>query len=400
MESQTPVLSERKLLLLLAAVQFTQIMDFMIMMPLGPQLMRELGISPQQFGALISSFAITAGVVGLIAAPFIDRFDRKNLLLFVYAGFTLGTLACGLSRNYEMLFISRAICGAFGGVGGATVMAIVSDVVPSSRRARGMGIIMTAFSVAAALGVPFGLKLAQMWSWEAPFLAVAALSGVVWVSLLRTLPPVRSHLEQGEVRSVRDFMLLVKDANAWRGLALMMVVVFGHFTIIPFLSPFLVRNAGMVEEDLFLVYMIGGVVTVFTGPLIGRLADRHGKFFMYAILVVCACVVIRVLTTSGPRPEWQVLVLAGFFFMMASGRFIPSQATISMAVPSARRGAFMSLVACTRDLASGLTTGIGSMVVTEGAGGKLLHYDRLGLFAIAVSLASLWVFRQVKSAEA
>lgn len=400
MDSPTPVLSERKLLLLLAAVQFTQIMDFMVMMPLGPQLMRQLEISPQQFGSLISSFAITAGVVGLAAAPFIDRFDRKNLLLFVYAGFTLGTLACGLSRTSEMLLVSRAICGAFGGVGGATVMAIVSDVVPSSRRARGMGIIMTAFSVAAALGVPFGLKLAQMWSWEAPFLAVAAISGVVWISLLRTLPPVRSHLDQGEVRSVRDFMLLVKDANAWRGLALMMVVVFGHFTIIPFLSPFLVRNTGMVEEDLFLVYMIGGAVTVFTGPLIGRLADRHGKFLMYAILVVCACVVIRVLTTSGPRPEWQVLVLAGFFFMMASGRFIPSQATISMAVPSARRGAFMSLVACTRDLASGLTTGLGGMVVAEGANGRLLHYDRLGLFAIVVSIASLWVFRQVKSAEA
>ncbi len=400
MESPPPALSERKLLLLLAAVQFTQIMDFMIMMPLGPQLMRQLEISPQQFGSLISSFAITAGVVGLAAAPFIDRFDRKHLLLIVYAGFTLGTLACGLSTSWRMLLVSRAICGAFGGVGGATIMAIVSDVVPSSRRARGMGIIMTAFSVAAALGVPVGLKLAQIWRWEAPFLAVAAIATVVWVSLLRTLPPVRSHLEQGEVRSVRDFLLLVTDGNAWRGLALMMALVFGHFTIIPFLSPFLVRNVGMAEQDLFLVYMIGGVVTVFTGPLIGRLADRHGKFLMYAILVAGACAVIRVLTSSGPRPEWQVLVIAGFFFMLASARFIPSQATISMAVPSARRGAYMSLVACTRDLASGITTGIGSMVVSEGAGGKLLHYDRLGLLAISVSIASLWVFRQVRSAEA
>ena len=395
-----PLLSEKRLLLLLAAVQFTQIMDFMVMMPLGPQLMRQLVISPQQFGSLISSFALTAGIVGLASAPFIDRFDRRHLLLFVYAGFTLGTLACGLSTTWEMLLISRAICGAFGGVSGATIMAIVSDVVPPERRARGMGIIMTAFSVAAALGVPFGLKLAQLWRWEAPFLAVAAIAMLVWILLFQILPPVRSHLESGEVRSARDFLLLVKDGNAWKGLALMMAVVFGHFTIIPFLSPFLVRNVGMAEKDLFLVYMVGGAITVFTGPRVGRLADKHGKFLIYAILVAGACIVIRVLTSSGPRPEWQVLVIAAFFFMLASARFIPTQATISMAVPSARRGAYMSLVACSRDLASGLTTGLGSMVVAEGANGQLLHYDRLGMLAIAVSIGSLWVFRQVRSAEA
>ncbi len=392
-------LSERNLLLLLAAVQFTQIMDFMVMMPLGPQLMRQLAISPQQFGSLISSFALTAGIVGLASAPFIDRFDRRHLLLFVYAGFTLGTLACGLSKTWEMLLISRSICGAFGGVSGATIMAIVSDVVPSERRARGMSIIMTAFSVAAALGVPFGLKLAQMLRWEAPFLAVAAIAAVVWALLFRILPPVKSHLKDGQVRSGRDFLLLLKDRNAWKGLALMMMMVFGHFTVIPFLSPFLVRNVGMAEKDLFLVYMVGGAVTVFTGPLVGRLADKHGKFFMYCILVAGACIVIRILTSSGPRPEWQVLVMAGFFFMLASARFIPSQAAISMAVPPARRGAYMSLVACSRDLASGLTTGVGSMVVAEGANGVLLHYDQLGLLAIGVSIASLWVFQQVKSAE-
>ncbi len=400
MEFPKRVLSERRLLLLLAAVQFTHIMDFMVMMPLGPQLMRQLAISPQQFGSLISSFAITAGVVGLSCAPFIDRFDRRHLLLFAYAGFTVGTLACGLSKTWETLMIARCICGAFGGVGGATIMAIVSDVVPAERRARGMGIIMTAFSAAAALGVPFGLKLAQWFRWEAPFLVVAGLAALVWFQLFRILPPVRKHLDDGQLRSTRDFLLLLKDTNAWKGLALMGFVVFGHFTIIPFLSPFLVRNVGMAEKDLFLVYMVGGGITVFTGPWVGRLADRHGKFHLYAILVAGACVIIRVLTSSGPRPEWQVLIIAGFFFMFASARFIPSQATISMAVPAARRGAYMSLVACTRDLASGLTTSIGSMVVAEGAGGKLLHYDRLGMLAIGVSVVSLWVFRQVKSAEA
>ena len=394
-----PILSERKLLLLLAAVQFTHIMDFMIMMPLGPQLMRDLGITPRQFGGLISSFAITSGVVGLAFAPFTDRFDRRKLLLFCYAGFALATLACGLAADATTLLWARALCGAFGGVSGATIMAIVADVVPAERRARGMGIVMTAFSVAAALGVPFGLKLAQIWKWEAPFLVVAAVAAVVWTGLFRILPPVRGHLTGGVVRSGRDFLELLRNRNAWVGLALMVAVVFGHFTIIPYLSPYLVGNVGVPETSLFLVYLTGGLVTIFTGPFIGKMADRHGRFLVFSILVAGACVVIRLLTSSGPLPLWQSLLLAGFFFAFASGRFVPSQAVISLAVPSNRRGAYMSLVACSRDLASGITAAIGGRIIIEGPGGQLLHFEKLGWLAIGVSILSLWIFRQVKSAE-
>ncbi|RYD38517.1 MAG: MFS transporter, partial [Verrucomicrobiaceae bacterium] len=336
----TPVLSERKLLLLLAAVQFTHIMDFMIMMPLGPQLMRELGINAQQFGALISSFAITSGIDGLAVAPFADRFDRRKLLLFCYAGFVLGTLACGLCETGTSLFWARAVCGAFGGVSGATIMAIVADVVPPERRAQGMGIIMTAFSAAAALGVPFGLKIAQWWKWEGPFLVIAGLAALVWVGLFRILPPVRGHLSGDKIRSGRDFLELLRNGNAWIGLGLMVAMIFGHFTIIPYLSPYLVGNVKLPEASLFLIYLTGGLVTIFTGPLIGKLADKHGRFLVYSCLIAGACIVIRLLTSTGPLPVWQTLVLAAFFFTFASGRFVPGQAVISMAVPSSRRGAY------------------------------------------------------------
>lgn len=396
---QKPALSERSLLLLLAAVQFTHIMDFMIMMPLGPQLMRDLGINAQQFGALISSFAITSGVVGLAMAPFADRFDRRKLLLFCYAGFTLATLACGLCESGTSLFFARAVCGAFGGVSGATIMAIVADVVPPERRARGMGIIMTAFSAAAALGVPFGLKLAQWWKWETPFLFIAGVATFVWIGLFWILPPVRSHIGQGGGKTASAFLGLLKTGNAWVGLSLMMAMIFGHFTIIPYLSPYLVGNMGLPEKSLFLVYLTGGLVTIFTGPLIGRLADRYGRYLVYCCLIGGACVIIRLLTSSGVLPLWQTLVLAGCFFTFASGRFIPGQAVISMAVPSFRRGAYMSLVACSRDLASGLTAAIGGMIIVENPSGGLLHFDRLGWFAIGVSLVSLWIFRKVKAAE-
>jgi predicted MFS family arabinose efflux permease len=389
-------LPERNILLLLAAVQFTHIMDFMVMMPLGPQLMRELAITPQQFGALISTFAITSGVVGLAAAPFIDRFDRKKLLLFCYAGFTLGTLACGLSHTAGALMLARALCGAFGGVSGATVMAIVSDLVPPQRRAHGMGIIMTAFSAAAALGVPLGLKIAQWWRWEGPFLVVAGAATVVWLCLLRVLPPVRGHLA-GRADGAGDFLSLLKDGNAWRGLLLMAAMVFGHFTIIPYLSPYLVGNVGMPEKFLFLVYLVGGLVTIFTGPFVGKTADRLGKFRVYVVMVAGASLVIWALTNSGPRPVWQILLLSALFFTFASGRFIPGQAAVSLAVPSARRGAYMSLVACARDLASGITAAIGGQVIAPGPNGSLLHFNLLGWLAIAVSLASFWIFRKVRA---
>lgn len=393
------VLSERSLLLLLAAVQFTHIMDFMVMMPLGPQLMRELNLSTQEFGAVISTFAVSAGLVGLLAAPFIDRFDRKKLLLFCYAGFALATLACGLSHSGTTLKIARGLCGAFGGVSGATVMAIVADVVPPERRARGMGVIMTAFSAAAALGVPLGLQLAQWFRWEAPFLVVAAVAAIVWLALAKVLPPVRGHLA-GSPRSWRDFLSLLSSRNAWAGLLLMVAMIFGHFTIIPYLAPYLVHNVGLPEDKLFLVYLVGGLVTIFTGPLIGRLADRHGRFLVFFCLIVGACVVIRLLTSAGPLPVWQVLVLAGCFFTFASGRFVPGQATISLAVPPARRGAYMSLVSCSRDLASGLTAALGGRIVWQAtAEAPLMHFDRLGWLAIGASVASLAIFRLVKSVE-
>ncbi len=378
-------------------------MDFMMMMPLGPQLMRDLQISPRQFGNLISAFSLTAGIVGLSMAPFIDRFDRRTLLLVCYAGFALGTLACGLSHSFETLIFSRALCGAFGGVAGATLMAIVSDVVPMERRAAGMGIIMTAFSVAAALGVPFGLKLAQWWKWEAPFLAVASVAAVVWVLLWKVLPAVRGHLEDEtgarRIRTPGEFLQLLKDRNAWLGIALMGMAVMGHFMIIPYLSPYLVQNVGMPEKDLFLVYMVGGMVTVVTGPFLGKMADKFGRFRIYLLLVGFASAVILTLTNFGPHPVWRILILTACFFVFASGRFIPVQATVSLAVGTNRRGAYMSLISCTRDLTAGISAAVGSMIVMEGPGETILRYDWLGYLAVGVSIFSLAIFRRVKAME-
>src|SRR3989454_5527420 len=240
-------LSERSLLLLLAAVQFTHIVDFMILMPLGPQLMRQLHIGPGHFSALVAAYTISSGIVGLLAAPFIDRFDRRTLLLFAYAAFAWGTLACALSQDTATLFTARALSGAFGGLSTSMVMSIVGDVVPAERRAAGVGIVMTAFSAAAAVGVPFGLQLAQHFRWEAPFFMLAGIAGVVWTMAYLRLPSVRGHLQNGHAN--RAFAELLRDANAGRALSFMVAMVCGHFAIIPLLSPYLVAHVGLPERD-------------------------------------------------------------------------------------------------------------------------------------------------------
>ncbi|TAK97535.1 MAG: MFS transporter [Verrucomicrobia bacterium] len=387
--------SERTILLLLAAVTFTHILDFMVMMPLGPMLMHDLNITPAGFSHLVAAYTISAGVVGLLAAPFMDRYDRRKVLLITYTGFFLGTLACGLSQNAGTLLIARATCGAFGGISGATVMAIVGDIVPPQRRATGMGIIMSAFAVAAALGVPFGLYLAQKFRWEMPFFLVAAFAVVIWVLVFMTLPSVRDHLDDSAIHGFHTFLELIRDPNAGRALMFMSALVMGHFAIIPLLAAYLVSNVGLPEDKLFLIYMVGGVCSALTAPRFGRLADRIGRFRVFAGLIVVASFVTLTIANSGRLPVWGVLVLAGLFFTFASGRFVPGQAILSLAVPSRRRGSFMSLTSCTRDLTSGITSSLGGWIVTRSPNGQLVNYDKLGWLAVAFSLISLWLASRV-----
>lgn len=391
-------LSERALLLLLAAVQFTHIMDFMIMMPMGPQLMRELSINPAQFASLVSAYTWSAGLVGLVATAFIDRFDRRPALLVMFAGFVLGTLACALSRSFDTLLAARILSGAFGGVSGALVMTIVADVVPPARRAAGIGIVMTAFSVASALGVPAGLYLAQTFEWETPFFLIAAVGGGMWLVGLMGLPALRGHLATGPLESRwKGMATLLSNRNVQWALLFMALMVSAHFTVIPFMSPYLVANVGLPENHLFLVYATGGILTIFTGPWMGRLADRIGRRKVYTGVTVMASAIVLFLTNAPRLSLPAVLVVAGFFFVFASGRFVPGQAITTLAVASPQRGAFMSFSSCIRDLVSGGVSLMGGMIVTRsGDTAPLQNYHWLGWIAVACGLASLAICRRVR----
>lgn len=368
------------------------------MMPLGPQLMRELAMEPSQFSILIAAYTMTAGLVGLLVAPFIDRFDRRVVLLVVYAGFIVGTLACAMSESVPRLIIARGICGAFGGVATATILAIAGDVVPTERRGVAMGMIMTAFSAAAAFGVPFGLYLAQQFRWETPFYLLALIALGVEGLLFVSLPSVRGHLRNGPPASWRNFLMLLRDGNAWRGLALMASLIFGHFVLIPFFSPHLVFNLHLPESYLSVVYIIGGLLSIVSAPWIGRLADRHGRNQVFGTVVGIGIGVALVFTSRGPTSLVGTFALTGLFFIFSSGRFVPAQSALTSAVPASRRGGYMSLVTCTRDFCSGLAAILaGAMLELTPEG--LLHVDRLGWLAVVVSLLSIWLIRQVRNAS-
>lgn len=392
---------EKMLLAILAAVQFSSIVDFMIMMPLGPQLMRIFGISPHQFGLLVSSYTFFAGLSGFAASFFMDKFDRKNCLMFFFVGFGIGTVACALSPTYHTLLLARGLTGIFGGVLSSLVMSIVSDAFSYERRGGAMGVVMTSFSMASVLGVPFSLYLANYFTWHAPFMFLGVVSlvlcGVIWFAI----PPIRSHLSQQVKEPIhRTITRILRNTNQMRALVFMAAVMFGHFAIIPFMSPSLVANAGMTEEQLPFMYMIGGLFTIFTSPFIGRMADRLGKhrlFFWGALITI---IPYFILTQIGQTPLWLILIITSFMFVVSGGRMIPASALVSGTAEPKTRGSFMSIVSCVQQLTSALASYIAGIIVTQGANGELLHYELVGYLSIVTTFVAIYLSRKIIATEA
>jgi MFS transporter, DHA1 family, inner membrane transport protein len=385
--------NERPFLLTLALVQFAHIMDFMILMPLGPQLMRLFQINPQEFGLLVSSYTITAGVFGFLGAFVIDRFDRKQALLFIFGTFTLGTLACAFAPSYYVLLITRSLTGASGGMLGAIIMSIVADVIPIDRRASAMGIVTSGFSAASVFGVPFGLFLATHLGWQAPFLFLGLAGAAVAVAIWLFIPPVNQHLHTNQPRATPREMVtnVANNPDQVRALLFMMVLMFGNFTVIPFISPYLVANVGFPETMLTYVYLIGGGLTIFASPLIGKFADRYGhqktfQFFMWLYFIP-----ILAITNMPPLPVVAVLVISSLFFIFGSGRMVPAMTMITATVTPATRGSFMSLNSSVQQLSTGAASLVGGLIIAKNQAGQLTNYAYVGVIAVCSSLVAIWL---------
>jgi DHA1 family inner membrane transport protein len=354
-------------LLMLGAVQFTHVLDFMIVMPLGPQYMdkTKMALTTAQFGNMVSAYAFSACISGLFAAWFIDYFDRKTALLVLYGGFAVGTLCCAIAPNYLFLVAARIVTGGFGGVVNATVLAIIGDLFHDSRRGRAMGVIMSAFSLASIAGVPAGLILAEALGWQAPFACLAVISVVVLLGAFAVLPSVRGHLGRTHQTDLGRLIAIVLDGGHLRAYALMSFLVLGMFTIFPFMATYLVRNVGCAETDLKYMYFFGGAVTLVTMQGIGWLADRVSKLWLFRILAVCTVVPI-LLVTNLPRVSLPVMLLCMTLFMaVSSARMVPLMALVTACAQPRLRGSFMSVSASVQQMAMGLAAQVAGMIVSQ-----------------------------------
>lgn len=375
-------------------------MDFMIIMPLGEMLMEELMINSQQFSFLVASYTLTAGVTGLISAFFVDSYDRKNYFLLAYSGFAIGTLMCGWVDSYQGLIAARIITGGFGGVISSTVIAIVSDAIASERRAWGLGIVMSAFSMASALGLPIGLYFAFNYGWNWPFLVLGAVSILNAVAVYFTLPPVREHLDHPgpKVNSWEFIKNIPNHKNQWMALSYTMLLMFGHFAVIPFITPYLVENVGFERQEITLVYLIGGIATIITNPRIGRWADQTNKHRVFTILASLSIIPILVLTNLPPVPLWMALVVTGLFFILAGGRMVPSTAIVTSVIKPRNRGSFMSLNSSVQNMTAGLASIVAGVLVTVPKGGHHVYgFWKVGLIGALFTVIAMWLMNKIKS---
>ena len=383
--------AERFFLLTLAGIQFSHILDFMIMMPLGPVLMAAFGIGTHEFGLLVASYSFSAAVSGILAATFVDLFERKRLLLVVFTLFGLATLACGLAPGYSTLILARGLAGVFGGIMGALVQTMIADAIPFSRRARASGVVSSAFSISTIAGVPLSLWLANHLGWRAPFVLIAALTVVFLGIGLRFLPELRHHLsEEKRAHLLSATFSTLSDSNHLRALLFSALIIFSGFTVIPYITVYAVNNVGIAQTDIPIVYLVGGSCTFISARLIGHWADKHGKVEIYRWVAALAILPILALTHAGRLPLWGWLIISASFFVLTSGRMIPAMAVIASSAQPKLRGTFMSLNATVQSLAMGLATMLAGFLTSLDTSGQIVSFPLVGYVAVAANVVAMW----------
>jgi predicted MFS family arabinose efflux permease len=377
---------------ILAFLQFTVILDFMIISPLGAMIMPALDISPTQFGVAVSAYAFSAGTAGLLAAGFADRYDRKKMLLFFYTGFVIGTFLCGVASSYHFLLFARIVTGIFGGVIGSIVFAITTDLFSFSMRGRVMGFVQTAFAASQILGIPVGLYLSNHWGWHAPFLMIVIVSILVGIVIVKYLQPIDLHLQIKSDRSVFHHLVTTITTRRYMfAFAATALLSLGGFMIMPFSSTFIVNNVGVSMSKLPLIYLISGGCSIFIGPLVGRASDRYGKFPTFVFGSVFGAAMAVVYTNMGVTPLHTVILINVLMFVGIFSRMIPSQALMSAVPEAASRGSFMSISSSLQQIAGGLGSVVAGLVVVQRVDGFIEHFDILGYILVGTTMITMFM---------
>jgi len=388
---------ERVIVLILAGLNFTHILDFMIMMPLGNYLMPSFNINPQQFSFLVSAYSISAFVSGIVAAFIVDRFDRKKVLIISYIGFLMGTLACGLAASYNLLLVSRILAGLFGGIIGAQVFSIIADLFTYERRGAAMGSVMSAFAVASILCVPFSLYLTNLFQedWHIPFLLVAGVGILLTPLLIRFIPPMKGHIVADVSRAQRLEVIgnVFQTPAQWSALIFSCLLMMGHFLIIPFINPYLEFNKGFSKDLTPMIYLVGGMASFIAAIFLGKIADKRGKLPVFSISVFFSLFMVMLITRMPAVPFAAVLTFFAVWFVLATGRAVTAQAMISEVVKPEQRGSFMSFNGSVQQLGTGIASLVAGLIVLKDKAGRIQHYEWLGYLSIFVLLISLFMGR-------
>ncbi|MCE3229294.1 MAG: transporter [Bacteroidetes bacterium] len=387
---------QKFVIVLLALLNFTIILDFMILSPLGDILMKSLNMDTLQFGSVVSAYAISAGISGFLAAGFADKFDRKKILMFFYVGFVIGTLFCGLANTYETLFAARIVTGIFGGVIGSISMAILTDIFSMQQRGQVMGFVQMAFAGSQILGIPIGLFLAEKFNWHVTFYMVVGLAMIVGAMIVIKLKPLTEHLKlQSTKNPLRHLLQTIRKPDYLTGFLATMLLSMGGFMLMPFTSAFLVNNVHIPQKDLPIIFLCTGLSSIIIMPIIGKISDKVDKFKLFAIGSLIAIAMVIIYTNLSPVPIWQVIIINMILFMGIMSRMVPAT-TLNSAVPGpADRGAYMSVNASLQQMAGGVAAIFaGFVVVQKDKTSPIEHFDILG-YAMAglILLCLFFVYR-------
>jgi predicted MFS family arabinose efflux permease len=389
------------IIVILSLIQFSVILDFMVLSPLGAILMPKLQISTKQFGTVVSAYAFSAGASGLLAAGYADRFDRKRFLLFFYWGFVLGTMACALAQSYEFLLIARIVTGIFGGVIGSVGFAIITDMFAFEQRGRVMGFTQMAFSASQILGLPLGLYLANKYDWHAPFWLIVAFGILMGLAIMLYMRPITGHLQQKKYNAMEHLWLNLAKPMHLRGFAGTVLLATGGFMLMPFGSAFAIGNLGLPMEQLPTLYFITGLFSIVAGPAIGMLTDKLGTMKVFTTGTILVIAMVLLYTNLGITPLWQVIVINIVLFFGIMARMIGSSTLISTLPKPEDRGAFMSINASIQQISGGVSSLIAGLIVYKSSTGKIENYPLLGWVVNLTTLAALgliyWLWRHLKA---
>ncbi len=381
---------------ILVFLQFTIILDFMIMSPLGAIMMPALKMSTAQFGVVVSAYAFSAGISGLLAAGFADRYDRKKLLVFFYTGFIVGTFLCGIATNHYFLLFARMVTGLFGGVVGSVVLAITTDLFPLNMRGRVIGFLQTAFASSQILGIPAGLYLSSLWGWHMPFMLIVALASIALVVILKFLKPINEHLKyKSEKAAILHLWHTLKNPQYLVAFATMALISIGGFMLMPFGSAFTVNNLLIPFDKLPVIYLITGIAAIFIGPLVGRASDTFGKLKVFVFGALLTIVMVLIYTNLGITPLPLVILVNVLLFCAIFSRIIPAQALMSAIPKPENRGAFMAVTSSLQQISGGVASVIAGLIVVETSSGKLDHFDTLGFILTGTVLISMYLMYNI-----